>query len=318
MPEDSYTLSVVVPVYNEVANIDNFHPSLIGILGNLKNPYEVIYVDDGSTDGSGAEIKQLAKNDKHVKLVALTKNFGKEIALSAGLQKAKGDAVITIDADGQHPVELIPTFINKWRSDRTKVVVGLRTANQNEGFVKHFGSKLFYKLFNSLTRFKLVPGSTDFRLIDREVCAEFCKLTERNRITRGLVDWLGYQTAYIEFTANPRLEGDSGYSTKKLIKLALTSFISLSFIPLYTMGYIGLILTPLSLLVGVFMVVEDLILHDPLHLNLTGSGFLGILTVFLVGLVLISQGLMALYISYIYEEVRNRPLFVVDTTQSIP
>lgn len=309
---------MVVPVYNESANIETFHNSLTAVLKKLKNKsFEVIYVDDGSTDNSNVIIKKLIKRDKRIKLIALTKNFGKEVATSAGLQKSCGDAVIMIDADCQHPIELIHLMIKKWQKNKSKVIVGVRKQNKNEGIVKHLGSWVFYKLFNSLTGFKLVPGSTDFRLIDRQVCTEFCKLTERNRITRGLIDWLGYKTSYVEFRANARQEGSSGYGTKKLIKLALTSFISLSFIPLYAMGYIGLILTPLSLMAGIFMIVEVLILNDPLQLGITGSAFLGILTVFLVGLVLISQGLLALYISYIYEEVRNRPLYVVDTDLSV-
>jgi len=196
-------LSVVVPVYNEASGIEGFNKSLVGELTSVKAPYEIIYVNDGSRDDSFDKLKALAARSKTIKVISLSRNFGKEIAITAGVNRARGQAIITIDGDGQHPVELIPKLVNKW-SKGHKVVVGVRQAHQKERFFKRQSSKLFYWLFKRVASVKLKPGATDFRLIDRSVQQEFVKITERNRITRGLVDWLGYRQAYEKFTARPR------------------------------------------------------------------------------------------------------------------
>ncbi|MDB5161492.1 MAG: glycosyl transferase, partial [Candidatus Saccharibacteria bacterium] len=269
-------LSVVVPVHNESAGLERFHQSLLDVLpGASKDSYEIIYVEDGSTDDTAEIIRSWAAKDDSIKLVKLSRNFGKEIATTAGIHAARGQAIITIDADGQHPPELISQFVSKWRAG-SKVVVGIRTSNHKEGLVKRYGSKLFYGLFNRLTGMKLVPSSTDFRLIDRAVQTEFVRMTERNRITRGLIDWLGYKRDFVEFRANPRLAGDAGYSFKKLFKLAIDSMVSLSISPLYITAYIGAIILPVSTLLGLFMVV-DALARDPLHLHATGSAYVMVL-----------------------------------------
>jgi glycosyltransferase involved in cell wall biosynthesis len=308
-------VSVVIPAYNETQNIVPFFEELTKQLDSSYT-YEFIFVDDGSTDDSAAKITQLHQTDKRVKLIAFSRNFGKELAVTAGIQHAMGDAIITIDADGQHPVEYIPKFLQVWEQG-SRVVVGVRKVNKHEGFIKKYGSRLFYKLFNSLTRAELKPGSTDFRLIDKQVQRVFNDLPETNRITRGLIDWLGFQRAYLYFAAKPRLHGEATYSTKKLLQLAVNSFVSLSFTPLHAFGYLGFFITLLSFVSGVFIIIEQYILKDPLGLRFTGSASLGILVVFLVGIILISQWLTSLYISRMYEETKRRPLFIVDKNRSI-
>ncbi len=275
-----------------------------------KYDFEIVFVDDGSTDDTTEQVMTLIKKYPYISMIEFSRNFGKEAATSAGIHFAKGDALIMIDADGQHPVEVIPVFIKRWENGK-KVVVGVRKENKDEGLVKKYGSIIFYKLFNKFSGVKLVPGSTDFRLIDRQVQQEFNKLSEINRITRGLIDWMGFDKDYIEFKANPRIHGEASYTFKKLVKLALNSFVSLSFTPLFIMGYLGLIMCLASLLGGAFLVIEGLVLNDPLNLAVTGSGYLGILSIFLIGCVLISQGLMSLYISHIYQESQGRPLYIV-------
>lgn len=312
-PESPF-LSIVVPVYNEGAGLELFQKSLVDVLEKLNKSYEIIYCDDGSTDNTAALVRRWCDIDDHIKLIKLSRNFGKEIAVTAGVHTAHGKAIITIDGDGQHPVELIPEFIKHWEAG-SKVVVGLRSANQREGLVKRYGSKLFYKLFSQLAGTKLVPGATDFRLIDRAVQQEFIKMTERNRITRGLVDWLGYKRDYIKFTANPRLAGQAGYSFKKLSKLAIDSVISLSISPLYVSAYLGAVVLPISALLGIFMVFNALI-GDPLGLHATGSAYLMVLVLFLVGVLLVSQGIIGLYLSHIHTETQNRPLYIIDTQES--
>lgn len=307
-------LSVVVPVFNESAGLEQFHAALSAVLAHLEVPYEVVYCDDGSTDHSLQVIHELHAHDPHVRLVALSRNFGKEIATTAGLHEAKGDAIITLDADGQHPVELIPEFLARWRAG-SKVVIGVRTANQHEGIIKRYGSKLFYTMINRFADFKLVPGSTDYRLIDKVVRQEFVRMTERNRITRGLIDWLGYKRDYIEFKANPRLVGEAGYSFRKLTKLALDSVVSLSLSPLYLVGYIGAVVLPLATLIGLIMLV-NLILGDPLGLHATASAYVIIFMLFLIGVLLVSQAIIGLYLSHIHTEAKNRPLYIVDEERS--
>jgi dolichol-phosphate mannosyltransferase len=303
-------LSVVVPVYNEANGIEEFHRQLKALLSDNGWSYEIIYVDDGSLDASSEIIDRLAKTDSTVHPLHLSRNFGKEISTTAGLHMSIGQASIMIDADGQHPIKLIPDFVHKWQAG-TKVVVGVRTANRNEGIIKHYGSKLFYGLLKMLGVPNIIPGATDFRLIDRQVLTTFNKLTEHKRVTRALIDWLGFDREYIHFTANSREIGSASYSYKKLLHLAIDGFVSLSFTPLYLSGYLGMFITLSSFLAGLFVVIEKYFFHDPFKLGITGTALLAIFIMFLVGILLIGQGLLALYVARVYTEVQNRPLYIL-------
>ncbi|GAC1501261.1 MAG: glycosyltransferase family 2 protein [Candidatus Saccharimonadales bacterium] len=314
---ESSLISFVIPLFNEQSGLTSFHESLIETINSL-NPnnysFEIIYINDGSTDSTNNKLNVIAASDKKIRVIALSKNFGKEIATTAGISIAQGDAIITIDADGQHPVELIPSYIKSWQQGNL-VVIGKRISNRGEGFIKRFGSVVFYKLFNKLTRVNLVPGATDFRLIDKIVQADFVRLSEHNRITRGLIDWLGYKRSYIEFDAKARAFDQSGYSFQKLSKLAVDSVISLSSSPLYITAYIGIVILPLSALLGLIMVV-DKIFNDPLGWHTTGGAFVLILVLFLIGVLMMSQGIIGLYLSHIHSETQNRPLYIVDRQAS--
>ena len=308
------TISVVIPVYNEHAGLAAFNTALTAVLSALGEEYEIIYCDDGSTDGSTILLQELASQHKEVRVVCLSRNFGKEIATTAGLHAAKGAAIITLDADGQHPVELIPQFVKKWQ-EGAKVVIGVRVDRRQASLAKRLGSRLFHGLFRRVSGIKIVPGAGDFRLIDRVVQTEFVRMTERNRITRGLIDWLGYQREYIPYRENPRLHGTATYSLSRLLKLAIDSAISLSISPLYITAYIGAVVLPAASLLGLGMGVNFL-LRDPLHLHATGGAYLMVLILFLVGILLVSQGIIGLYLSHIHTETQNRPLYVVDTERS--
>lgn len=307
-------LSVVVPVYNERTGLVLFHESLWSVLEQLPLDFEIIYCDDGSLDGTTSLLHELAEKHPQVRVVRLSRNFGKELATTAGIHAATGDAIITIDADGQHPVELISQFVAKWQQG-AKVVIGVRTEKRRTGFVKWAGSKLFWGAFSKASGMKIVPGSSDYRLIDRAVQTEFIRMTERNRITRGLVDWLGYKREYIYYRENSRVHGQATYSVPKLIKLAVDSAISLSISPLYITAYIGAVVLPLSVLLGLGMIVNAL-LGDPLSLHATGGAYLMVFVLFLVGIILVSQGIIGLYLSHIHTETQNRPLYVVDKEES--
>jgi glycosyltransferase involved in cell wall biosynthesis len=309
-------ISIVIPAYNESGNIEYIYTSIMKVFLEIKNPYEVVFVNDGSTDNTSQKIVNLAKVHKNIRLVDFSRNFGKEIATTAGIHYATGDAIIILDADGQHPVKLIPDFIELWNKGN-KVVVGVRKNSAKDNLLKKQGSRLFYKIFNKFSGVTLVPGSTDFRLIDKEVQEAFNKLNEQDRITRGLIDWLGYKREYIYFSALDRHNGEATYTPKKLILLAMNSFVSLSFAPLFLFGYIGIIITILSFVCGLFVLVEQYVLSDPMSLNITGTASLGILILFAVGILLVSQGMISVYISKIYAESKRRPLFLIDRSRSI-
>lgn len=316
MKTSNLQLSVVVPLFNEAAGLVAFHASLTEVVQSITHAYEIIYCDDGSEDNTVELVQKLHHDNPNVRLVKLSRNFGKENALAAGIAVAQGQAIIMLDGDGQHPPELIPLFIKAWK-EGAKVVIGVRTDNNEEGWFKRLGSKYFYKLFNKLTDQKLIPGSTDFRLIDRTVQEVFLKLNETDRITRGLIDWLGFKRHYISFMAGARTQGQAGYNRRKLVVLAANSFVSLTSVPLFVFGYLGLFITSASFILGSVVIIEQLLLGDPLGWNFTGTAMLSIMLVFLVGVVLLSQGVLALYISYIHKQSKQRPLYVVDYADCI-
>lgn len=303
-------LSVVIPVLNEASNLQRFYKQLFAVLSALPYQWEIIFVDDGSTDQSFELIRDLGKNDVRIKLVQLTRNFGKEAALCAGLRAARGSACITLDGDLQHPMERLPEFIAHWQAG-AEVVVGVRQKNHREGIIKRLGSFVFYKIFNAISDTKLVPNATDFRLLTRPVVDEFVQLTERNRLNRALIDWLGFKTAYVYFEASERCGGKAGYGLLKLIRLAVNSFVSLSLLPLRTAGYLGIIISFLSGALGLYILIGKYLLHTSFASSFSGSAQLAILIIFLVGILLISLGLVALYVAQIHGEVINRPMYVV-------
>lgn len=310
-------ISVIIPVYNEESVIRPFHTSLIASLNSITDiTYEIIYCDDGSTDTTAEIIRTLQTANPTIRLVALSRNFGKEYALTAGISQARGDAIITIDGDGQHPVSFIAEFVKEWHRG-AQVVVGVRKGNASRPGFTTLRSKLFYKAFNGITGEKLLPGSTDFRLIDREVQQAFLKLGETDRITRGLIDWLGFDRTIIYFDVLNRDFGRASYNSRQLIKLAVNSFVSLSPVPLYIFGYAGVAITSLSGLLGLAVIIEQVFLRDPLSWKFTGTAMLGILILFLVGILLTSQGIVSLYISHIHSQSKRRPLFVINRKKSV-
>ena len=310
----SKVISVVVPVYNEEEGIGDFlERQLLPVLEGLEYKTEVIIVNDGSRDKTLMKIDEcLARNKNDIKVISFARNFGKEMALTAGLNNAKGDAVIMIDADGQHPVEIIPKMIEKWENG-AEVVTAVRGANTT----KHrIASKMYYGLMHAMGNKKLVVGAMDFRLVDRVVVDEFNKCFERNRIARGLIDWLGFEQEYIKVNTKNRVYGKPSYSARKLLGLAVDSLVSSSRAPLKIFGYIGAFITVASLILGLFILIQQYILGDPLGLDWSGAVAMSVFVSFLVGLVLISQSMTALYVSQIHSESKGRPLYVVDKKKS--
>jgi dolichol-phosphate mannosyltransferase len=305
------TLSIVVPVYNEEQNIPLLYAELQKVLESLSNyDYEIVFVNDGSRDHSQHAIDSLAKADPTVRAVEFSRNFGKEAATTAGIREAVGDAVICIDADLQHPPELLPTLVAKWE-EGFDVVIGVRSSNQKEGFVKKYGSKLYYGLMSRISETEMLQGETDYRLLDRAVADVFGKLSERGRMTRSLINWLGFRRVVVPFHANARLHGTAQYSFVKLFRLAIVSISSNSLFPLRVAGYLGLIITGFSFLLGVAVFTERYVFRDGLSWHVSGSAQLSIINVFLIGVVLMALGIIALYIGRINEEVSHRPLYII-------
>ena len=307
-------ISIVVPVFNEAESILNFNKELLSALAVLTYNYNIIYVNDGSSDDSLSILSDLA-SDK-VKVLCLSRNFGKEIALTAGISHSRGDAVICLDADGQHPTKYIADFIAKWE-EGSDVVIGVRSNNQFRSFISNLKSKMFYSIFNYLSDDKLVEGSTDFRLIDRAVVDEFMSLNEPDRMTRLLIDWLGFDKDYVYFEAEERKHGQATYSNRKLINLAFSAMISSSPKPLYLFANLGIFISSMSFLLGIIVIFEQLILSDPMNWHFTGTAMLGIMIIFLVGILLMSQGIISMYISKINNQTKGRPVYVVNRRKSI-
>ena len=310
-------ISIIIPSYNEEKNIPLIYQAICDEWEkNLANKYEfeLIFVDDGSADSSVREIKKLVKKDERVRLLEFSRNFGKELATTAGIHKCTGDACIMMDADLQHPVKILPEFIRRWEEENVEVLIGVRKGSKSDSFIKRWGGKIFYKIMKVISDVPIVPQATDYRLLDREVIDVFNKLPERNRITRGLIDWLGFKRRLLYFEANERQEGTASYSTFNLIKLAVTSVISLSLFPLRFAGYLGGTIVVFSLVLGVVMAVDRYTFV--LALDFSGTAILADIILFLIGVVLVSLGLLAFYIGHIYHESQGRPLYIIRSQKS--
>ncbi len=310
------TISVIIPVYNEEKNIPLINAELLNVFSSLSYNCEFIFVNDGSDDFSQRVVDELADKNSKIKSIEFSRNFGKEAATSAGLKNSIGDAVIVIDADLQHPTSLIPELIKKWEGG-ADVVIGLRTKNKGQSFIKTFCGYIYYKVINAISDTPIKSGATDFRLLDRKVVDEFNKFTEHERITRGLIDWLGFKREFVQFEARERANGLASYSYFKLMKLAFSSSVSHSLVPLKFAGYLGTFIMLVSGIGGVIIFIENYLLNDILDWSITGAAKLAVVMIFFIGLILSCLGLVALYIGNIHNEVSGRPLYVVRSSKNL-
>ena len=308
------SISLVMPLHNEEENVPLVYKAVCGVFHARLPEYglEIILINDGSDDSTDIEARRLVQRDDRVQYLEFTRNFGKEAATSAGIRAATGDAIIMLDADLQHPPQLIPAFVKKWERG-AEVVVGVRASNRGEGFIKKYGSHAFYALMRAVSETRMESGETDFRLIDRAVADEFNKLTEHGRMTRSLINWFGFRTETIAFDAPARIHGVAAYSTVKLVRLAFNAIVADSLLPLRLAGYLGLFISMSSFSLGTIVFVNRYLLADPLNWYVSGPAQLAIITVFLIGVVLMALGVIALYIGKIDAEVTGRPLYVVRT-----
>ena len=311
-------ISVVIPIYNEEKNIRLIHKELTKVFTDLKGKYnyEIIFVDDGSKDNGIFELEDLCGKDKHVKYLQFSRNFGKELALSAGIKNAIGDAVITLDADLQHPPKYIPKFLKAWENG-AEVVIVMREKYNSGGFLRRLCSYIYYKLQNGISEIKIDHNETDFRLLDKKVVTEFNRFTERSRVTRGLIDWLGFKKAYVSFPVEARKQNASAFSMMRLTKFAVSSFVAHSLLPLKFAGYLGVLITLISGSIGGIVFIEKYLLNDFQDWNVTGTASLALITIFMVGINLCCLGLISLYVANIQNEVVNRPLYVIRKKKNI-
>ena len=302
-------ISVVIPLYNEGSHLRELLADLKAAMQDVGCRFEVVLIDDGSSDAMWAEIKNEARMWPDLRAIRLSRNFGKELALCAGLERARGNAVIVMDGDGQHPPSLLPLLIETWRTSGADIVEAVKRRRGHESLGSKVGALTFYVILNKLSGFEL-KGASDFKLIDRRVLDTWLAMRERNVFFRGMTAWMGFRTIKIPFEVGPRRAGKSGWSYLKRAKLALIGITTFSSFPLRLVTFAGMIFFLFAVGLGV----------QTLYLKLAGRAFTGFATVILLELIIgsllmISLGIIGEYLARIYEEVKGRPRYIV--TESI-
>jgi len=293
-------------MYNEVPNIAPFFARLIPVLDRLATTYEIICVDDGSSDRTLDVILDVRKNNPAVKVVSLSRNFGKDVALTAGIEHATGAAMIPIDCDLQDPPELIEQMLQKWR-EGYEVVLATRQARPGDTPLKRTTAKLFYRVFRKMADFPIPPDTGDFRLMDRRVAKALGTLSERGRFMKGLFAWLGFSQTTILYEREPRYAGSSRWNYWKLWNFAIDGVTSFSSFPLKVWSYVGLAISLLAFLYATFLIFFRIIRG----IDVPGYASLMVTVLFLGGVQLISLGIIGEYLARVYIEVKGRPLYIV-------
>ena len=304
---DNPLISVVVPVLNEEPCVGELGRRVAAVLVSLNTRYEIIFVDDGSTDGTAERIAEMRRDDPAVKVVRFTRSFGHQAALVAGLAHSSGDAVVTMDGDLQHPPEFLAALVGAWR-DGVDVVHTVRRTGPRERIWKDRVGRAFYRVMSALTEVPVVPAGADFRLMDRRAVDAFNALEEHFVFVRGLVPWMGFRQRELPYEVQDRFAGESKYGLWRMMRLALDGIFSFSVLPLRLITSLGLVTTALGVLFGIFALVA--------HLTgrVEGSGWTSVVVLILIfgGVQLLSVGILAEYVGRTYEEVKRRPRYLID------
>ncbi len=301
------SISVVAPAYNEQEVLEEFHRRVTSVLHDLGCPYEIVLVNDGSSDATLALMHAMHDKDSHVSVVDLSRNFGKEIALTAGLDHVRGEVIIVLDADLQDPPELIPEMLKGWR-EGYEIVYGVRSRRDGETWMKKASASAFYRLIQRVSRVRIPRDTGDFRLMTRRAIDEMGKLREQHRFMKGLFAWIGFPSKPIYYSRDARAAGETKWNYWNLFNLAVEGITSFSIAPLKIATYAGLGIAFLALLYAVVVVWKTLLYGDPVQ----GYPSLMVVVLFLGGVQLISVGVLGEYIGRIFNEVKMRPLYLVN------
>jgi len=299
------SISIVIPLYNEGSYLSSLLSDLKTALNETGCRFEIILVDDGSPDDTWQTIGEQAQTFSSLRAVRLSRNFGKELALCAGLERASGDAVIVMDGDGQHPPSLLPVMVKTWLSSGADIVQAVKVKRGRESVSSKLGALLFYLILNKLSGFEL-KGASDYKIMNRKVIDTWLAMRERNVFFRGMTAWMGFKTIQIPFEVGPRRAGKSGWSYLTRAKLALVGITTFSSFPLHLVTFVGLIFFVFAVGLGI----------QTLYLKLAGRAFTGFTTVILLELIIasllmISLGIIGEYLARIYEEVKGRPRYII-------
>ncbi len=302
----SVTYTIAVPVYNEVESLPELYQRVHEVMDSLGEDWELVLVDDGSTDGSTELIQSLAEEDTHVRPVVFARNFGHQIALTAGLDYSRGEAVIVMDADLQDPPEVIPDLVDKWR-EGYEVVYAVRKSRQGETFFKKLTASIFYRLINRITDVNLPLDAGDFRLLDRKVVDTLNRMREKHRFPRGMTVWVGFRQIGVPYERAARFAGETKYPFSKMFRLAINAITSFSYFPLQLATYFGFICAGVSALAIPVVIALRLAGNQAFY----GQATTLIAVLFLGGVQLISLGIIGEYLGRLYDEARDRPLYIV-------
>lgn len=299
--------SIVVPVYNEELVIKESYRRLKEVMDSCKEAYEIIFINDGSKDKTVEIIEEICFKDKNIKLINFSRNFGHQVAVTAGMDNASGKAIVIIDADLQDPPKVILKMIKKWK-EGYEVVYGKRLKRNGETFFKKLTAKTYYRILRRLSSIEIPVDTGDFRLIDRKVCDVLKSMPEKNRYVRGLVSWVGFKQVAVEYERDERFAGETKYPLKKMIKLSADGITSFSHKPLKLSIYFGIIMSLLSFVTIFFVIFEKL------FTNYTVPGWASIMSIslFFNGVTLTMLGILGEYIGRIYDEVKGRPQYIID------
>ncbi|MCM3217193.1 glycosyltransferase family 2 protein [Niallia taxi] len=306
MTNEKVDYSIVIPVYNEEEVIEHTYERLKTVMQSADGNYELLFINDGSRDKSVDILLQLSEQDKTIKIVDFSRNFGHQIAITAGMDYASGNAIVIIDADLQDPPELILEMIQKWK-EGYDVVYAKRTARKGETFFKKQTASAFYRTLRAMTEIDIPIDTGDFRLIDRKVCDQMNNIHEKNRFVRGLVSWVGFKQTAVEYERDERFAGETKYPLKRMLKLSLDGITSFSYKPLKLANYLGAFLSVIGF---VYMLI---VLYQKLFTTTTVTGWSSIIVIqlFFSGITLMMLGVIGEYIGRIYDEAKNRPLYIV-------
>lgn len=305
-------LSVLVPVFNEDENIEPLLQKLVPILQRVAASFEILFVDDGSRDATLAVLRRAHAADGRIKAIALSRNFGKEVAIAAGLDFVSGAATIIMDADLQHPPEMIETFVARWR-EGYKNVYGQRTDRTADSRIRRLLTQRFYRIFGAFGETQLPEGAGDFRLLDRQAITALRGMREKARFSKGLYAWIGFKSIGVPFEVAERMHGSSKFSYRKLTRFALDGLMSFSTLPLMVWTYIGTSISVISLAMAVYFVFETI----AFGVNVPGYASLIVSITFLAGIQLLSLGVLGEYIGRIFAEVKGRPLYLIEESLGV-